>query len=104
MIEYAEGQTFKLIELAQLVLQVKIDIDIDNATLYVPSGHDTIEQESIFQLGAYPEISDSDEEIFPEFVAANDLEVLYYGQQFVDVVRMPSCSSARLRIRTSSRP
>jgi hypothetical protein len=95
MTDYAQGQSFKVIELAHLVLQDKIDID--NATLYAAPGKDRIEQDSICQLGAYPEITESDEEIFPEFVARNGLEVLYYGQQFVDVVR-----NAKLQLGTPS--
>ncbi len=37
-------------------------------------------------IDKYPEINEDDEEVFPNFVVENDLELFYYGQQFEDVL------------------
>lgn len=85
MIAYTEGQTFNVIDLAHLVL--RDEIDIDNAMLYAESSDKAIDLHTSCRLGDYPSITESDEEVFPDFVTEGALEVLYYGQQFVDVVR-----------------
>ncbi len=40
----------------------------------------------ICYLEQYPTISDEDEEIYPDFVVEQSLELFYYGQQFEDVI------------------
>ncbi|MDY0417568.1 MULTISPECIES: DUF7716 domain-containing protein [Enterobacter] len=37
-------------------------------------------------LESYPVISDDDEEVYPDFVVDNLLELFFYGDQFIDVL------------------
>lgn len=34
----------------------------------------------------YPIVNESDEELYPDFVIQNNLELFYYGNQFLDVI------------------
>ncbi len=85
MIELIDGQTFNVPALARLV--ARDEVDLDDWTLYAERDTDTICPETECHVGACPRVTDSDEEVYPAFVVAGRLELLYSGQQFVDVVR-----------------
>jgi hypothetical protein len=85
MIKHSQGQIFNVLEVARLVQ--RNEIDLDNSVLYSDSGVDHIDAKTKCYLGDYPSITESDEEVFPDFVSERNLDVLYYGQQFTDVVR-----------------
>ncbi|WXS22911.1 hypothetical protein WI215_11725 [Salmonella enterica subsp. enterica serovar Infantis] len=46
-----------------------------------------LERILICYLEMYPVISDDDDEVYPEFVINNSLELFFYGDQFLDVLR-----------------
>ncbi|AVB21600.1 MULTISPECIES: DUF7716 domain-containing protein [Pseudomonas syringae group] len=58
---------------------------IDDLCLYTDEDVEAITPETICYLDRYPEVV-NDEEVYSEFVTANELELLYYGQQFNDVL------------------
>jgi len=62
------------------------DVIIDDLCVYVEDDVGTITPELVCYLDAYPEMA-GDVEIYSDFVAANELELIYYGQQFNDVLR-----------------
>ncbi len=41
----------------------------------------------VVYLDKYPTVNDEDEEIYPDFVTKNELELFMYGEQFVDVLK-----------------
>ena len=55
-----------------------------NFCLY--ANEDILKPELICYLELYPTISDDDEEIYPNFIIEESLNLLYYGQQFEDVL------------------
>jgi hypothetical protein len=58
---------------------------IDDLCLYTQEEIETITPETICYLDHYPIII-NDKEIYSEFVTSNELELLYYGEQFNDVL------------------
>ncbi|MDU8362278.1 hypothetical protein [Pseudomonas syringae group sp. J309-1] len=59
---------------------------LDDLCLYAEEETELITPETICYLDRYPEII-NDEDVHSEFVTANGLELLYYGEQFNDVLR-----------------
>ncbi|UNB61995.1 DUF7716 domain-containing protein [Pseudomonas syringae group genomosp. 7] len=57
----------------------------DDLCLYVNNDIDVITAETICYLDYYPEVL-NDEEVYSEFVTSKGLQLLYYGQQFNDVL------------------
>lgn len=57
-----------------------------NANFCLYSYEDILKPELICYLELSPIISDDDEEIYPTFIRIKSLELLYYGQQFEDVL------------------
>lgn len=62
------------------------DVIIDDLCVYVEDDAGTITPELVCYLDAYPEIA-GDVEVYSDFVTSNELELIYYGQQFNDVLR-----------------
>ena len=58
----------------------------ENYSLYVKKGEMKYAPTLICFVGLCPTISDSDEEIYPEYVSDNNFEVFYDGNQFEDVI------------------
>ncbi|KPX60692.1 Uncharacterized protein ALO39_04241 [Pseudomonas syringae pv. lapsa] len=58
---------------------------IDDLCLYTDEEIEVITPETICYLDRYPEIV-NDEEVHSDFVNSNELELLYYGQQFKDAL------------------
>jgi hypothetical protein len=54
--------------------------------VYIKKG-ETLENEALIYLSDYPEISDDDTEVYPDFVYKNELEILCHGDQFEDIVK-----------------
>ncbi len=46
----------------------------------------TITPELICYLDLYPTVSDDDKDIYPDFIIKENLSLLYYGEQFEDVL------------------
>lgn len=57
-----------------------------NSNFCLYANYDILKPELICYLDSYPIISDDDEEIFPDFVKEKSLSLLYYGEQFEDVL------------------
>jgi len=60
-------------------------VNIDDLCVYAEEDVDDITLELICYLDEYPTVS-GDVEVFSDFVVSNNLELVYYGQQFKDVV------------------
>ena len=76
-------------QLQQLIdtLSKRLNADgFTDANFCLYANESTLTSELICYLEFYPTISDDDEEIYPDFVIQNSLELLYYGQQFEDVI------------------
>ncbi len=56
----------------------------ENYCLY--SCDETLKPELICYLDVYPTISDNEEEVYPDFIIKESLNLLYYGEQFEDVI------------------
>lgn len=46
----------------------------------------TLTPELICYLDLYPTVSDDDKDIYPDFIIKENLSLLYYGEQFEDVL------------------
>ncbi|WP_285426624.1 MULTISPECIES: hypothetical protein [unclassified Pseudomonas] len=70
-----------------LIIQAVLagDIVMDDLCVYAEEDVGEISQSLACYLDRYPEIVD-DTEVHSDFVCNNNLELLYYGQQFKDVV------------------
>lgn len=58
---------------------------LDDLCLYTGEETEVITPETICYLVDYPEVK-NDEDVHSEFVTSNGLELLYYGEQFNDVL------------------
>ena len=47
---------------------------------------ETLKPELICYLDVYPIVSDNEEEVYPDFIIKESLNLLYYGEQFEDVI------------------
>ena len=59
---------------------------LDNFCVYTREYEAPAEEELVCYLESYPVISDDDEEVYPDFVVENSLELFFYGEQFIDVL------------------
>ncbi|MCD5970557.1 DUF7716 domain-containing protein [Pseudomonas quasicaspiana] len=77
----------KPIALADLINTLKSgSAALDDLCLYTDEETEILTPETICYLDCYPEVI-NDEDVHSEFVASNGLELLYYGEQFNDVLR-----------------
>jgi hypothetical protein len=58
----------------------------DNFCLYTKEYEATAALGLTCYLERYPQVSD-DEEVYPDYVVQNELELFFYGDQFMDVLR-----------------
>lgn len=59
---------------------------LDDLCLYTDKETGVITREIVCYLDRYPDVI-NDEDVYSEFVTSNGLELLYYGEQFNDVLR-----------------
>lgn len=59
----------------------------DNFCLYTKEYEATATPGLTCYLERYPDVSDDDEEVYPDYVEKNELELFFYGDQFMDVLR-----------------
>ncbi|WP_320707877.1 DUF7716 domain-containing protein [Enterobacter cloacae] len=59
---------------------------LDNFYLYTKEYELSAKEDLICYLESYPAIIDDDEEVYPDFVVENSLELFFYGEQFIDVL------------------
>jgi hypothetical protein len=57
----------------------------DSFCLYAEDGLAPLAKDIVCYLDRYPKVVD-DEDVYPQFVLDNSLELLYYGDQFEDVM------------------
>ena len=62
------------------------DTGIFDLQLYIRKFEEEIYEDLVCYLEDYPEITDDDEEVFPEFVAEEGLVLLYSGENFEAVI------------------
>jgi hypothetical protein len=76
-------------QLQQIIDTISKDIyknGFSNNNFCLYSSEDNLKPELICYLESSPIISDDDEEIYPDFIIKESLNLLYYGQQFEDVL------------------
>lgn len=79
-------RTEKPVTIAAVIEAVRSgDMLIDDLCVYVGKGVDYITLKLVCYLDRYPKIA-GDVEVYSDFVTSNDLDLIYYGQQFNDVL------------------
>jgi hypothetical protein len=76
-------------QLQQIIEVISKDIHktgFTNTNFCLYANEDILKPELICYLESSPTISDDDEEIYPNFIIKESLNLLYYGQQFEDVL------------------
>ncbi|MEQ4617745.1 MAG: hypothetical protein ABN482_06815 [Corticimicrobacter sp.] len=76
------------IELSELILFCRENIGQieDDFCLYCQDSDVPLSQGMWIYVEEYPVGDDAGNDVFPDFVVKNELELLYYGEQFVDVL------------------
>ncbi|WP_320725524.1 hypothetical protein AB3N45_05790 [Enterobacter cloacae] len=59
---------------------------LGNFCVYTRKYEASAKEELVCYLESYPAIIDDDEEVYPDFVVENSLELFFYGEQFIDVL------------------
>lgn len=59
---------------------------LDNFCVYTKEYEAFTKEELVCYLDNYPAINDDDEEVYPDFVVENSLELIFYREQFIDVL------------------
>lgn len=77
----------KAYSLDDLISKLMGGYTLDNFCLYTKEDESSARADLICYLESYPVISADDEEVYPEFVVDNSLELFFYGDQFLDVLR-----------------
>ncbi|WXT26502.1 hypothetical protein WI225_15460 [Salmonella enterica subsp. enterica serovar Infantis] len=77
----------KAYNLDELISKIMSGYKKDNFCLYTKEYESSARADFICYLEMYPVISDDDDEVYPEFVINNSLELFFYGDQFLDVLR-----------------
>lgn len=74
------------IAIAELIRAIRSgDILIDNFCVFAKEDIDEITLDLICYLSDYPEVVD-DQDVYSEYVRSHGLQLVYYGQQFQDVL------------------
>ena len=77
----------KAYSLDDLISKIMNGYKHENICLYTKEYESSARADLICYLEAYPIINGDDEEIYPDFVVENSLELFFYGDQFLDAVR-----------------
>ncbi|WNI65308.1 hypothetical protein RIK65_16220 [Enterobacter asburiae] len=77
----------KAYNLDDLISKLMSGYTLDNFCVYTKEYESSARADLVCYLDSYPVISDDDEEVYPEFVVDNSLELFFYGDQFLDVLR-----------------
>lgn len=81
--------------LNDLISKIMSGYKKDNFCLYTKEYESSARADLICYLDSYPVISDDDEEIYPEFVINNSLELFFYGEQFFRCTKEHICSERK---------
>ena len=76
-------------QLQQIIDVISKDIHkcgLEGTIFCLYANEDILKPELVCYLESYPTISDDDEEIYPDFIIKESLDLLYYGEQFEDVL------------------
>ncbi|CAH3391125.1 MULTISPECIES: DUF7716 domain-containing protein [Enterobacter] len=69
-----------------LIYKIMGGCTLDNFCVYTKEYEAFAKEKLVCYLDNYPVISDDDEELYPDFVVENSLELFFYGEQFIDVL------------------
>ena len=72
--------------LDDLIYRIMGGYTLDNFCVYTNEYESSAKEDLVCYLENYPVISDDDEEVYPDFVVENSLELFFYGEQFIDVL------------------
>ncbi|MEP8984447.1 DUF7716 domain-containing protein [Enterobacter cloacae] len=70
-----------------LIYKIMGGSTLDNFCVYTKEHEAFAKEELVCYLDNYPVISDDDEELYPDFVVENSLELFFYGEQFIDLLQ-----------------
>lgn len=76
----------KAYSLYDLIFGIMNGYTLDNFCVYTREYESSAKEDLVCYLDNYPVISDDDEEVYPDFVVENSLELFFYGDQFIDVL------------------
>ncbi|WP_320731089.1 DUF7716 domain-containing protein, partial [Enterobacter sichuanensis] len=76
----------KAYSLYDLIFGIMNGYTLDNFCVYTKEYESSAKEDLVCYLDNYPVISDDDEEVYPDFVVENSLELFFYGDQFIDVL------------------
>ncbi|AOR62950.1 hypothetical protein [Pectobacterium wasabiae] len=76
------------VKLSDFIVLAKKDIKIikEDFCLYCENSDKPLSQDMWCYVDEYPTGDDNGNDVFSDFVVNNDLELLYYGEQFIDVI------------------
>lgn len=72
--------------LDDLIYKIMGGNTLDHFCVYTKEYELSAKVDLVCYLESYPVISDDDEEVYPDFVVGNSLELFFYGEQFIDVL------------------
>lgn len=76
----------KTMALSQIIEAMKKQDDRNDLfCLYAPVDSGQLEDDAEYYVDDYPDVV-NDQSVYPEFVRNNKLHLIYYGQQFADVI------------------
>ena len=84
MTELKEKTEYKLQELVRFLIEQPESLD--EFCLYTKKDHQESTNDLICYIDSYPEVNESDEEIYSEFVINKSLHYFISGEQLADVV------------------
>lgn len=94
MEKYEAGKQIRLSEIVSAV--VTGELDADNYCLYTKEDMPSAAEDPLCFLDAFPDVSlDTHEEIYPVFVAENNLHLFYHGDLLVDVIENAKAQKER---------
>jgi hypothetical protein len=86
MISLELGKPYQLQQVIDVISKDIRTNGFTNTNFCLYANEDILKPELICYLELSPTISDDDEEIYPNFIIKKSLNLLYYGQQFEDVL------------------
>ena len=76
----------KAYSLDELINKIMGEYTLANFCVYTKEYEPSAKADLVCYLEIYPVISDDEEEVYPDFVIVNSLELFFYGDQFIDVL------------------
>lgn len=79
-------QEYSFEEIIQILLASDDISFMDSLCFYTYNADDEISRLTKVFLDDYPDEDDDGDDLFSDFILDNDLELFFYGEQFIDVI------------------